>query len=361
MSRIKLNGELASYDGFALLQKSIDERLDQVEFDPTLSPIMATLGFEPKKVYDPKGVIDILGWVMDLEDVDEFGELPFVEDEIIGEKGYNTSRKGWKIGLSRRTTKWLENAKAGDTTLPDFVVRDINRLTTSAERLLQRSDKSKNFLITRTLTEGFTASSAFWPWSKAYTGEALFSDSHPFGDDGTGTALGTNDNLSTYALSKPALIEVIEQLRNQKDENGTRMNTADYVTLVIPRTLEKTARETLADGMSFVTGEASNSNVPNTFSWNGYNVELLILDTLDQPSITGQVGNATQWFVIDTKMARDTKAFKFLYLYDNIIEMYKDDTSKSSYIDIDIEMSADIFNYQVIVGSTGVDTHPDVV
>jgi hypothetical protein len=31
---------------------------------------------------------------MDLEDVDEFGELPFVEDEIIGEKGYNTSRKG---------------------------------------------------------------------------------------------------------------------------------------------------------------------------------------------------------------------------------------------------------------------------
>jgi hypothetical protein len=54
MSRIKLNGELASYDGFALLQKSIDERLDQVEFDPTLSPIMASLGFEPKKVFDPK-------------------------------------------------------------------------------------------------------------------------------------------------------------------------------------------------------------------------------------------------------------------------------------------------------------------
>jgi hypothetical protein len=48
-----------------------------------------------------------------------------------------------------------------DTTLPDFVVRDINRLTTSAERLLQRSDKSKNFLITRVLTEGFAISSSF--------------------------------------------------------------------------------------------------------------------------------------------------------------------------------------------------------
>jgi hypothetical protein len=151
---------------------------------------------------------------------------------------------------------------------------------------------------------------------------------------------------------------MIEQLRNQKDENGTRMNTADKVTLVIPRTLEKTAREVLADGMSFVTGEASNTNVPNTFAWNGYNVELLILDTLDQPSITGQVGNATQFFVIDTAMARDTRAFKFLYLYDNVIEMYKDDNSKSSYIDIDIEMSADIFNYQVVIGSTGAGAHP---
>lgn len=359
MSRIKLNGELASYDGFELLKKAVNERLDQVEFDPTLSPIMKELGFEPQKVVDPKGVIDILGWVLDLEDVDEFGELPFVEDEIIGEKGYNTSRKWNKIGMSRRTTKWLQNAKSGDTTLPDFVIRDINRLTTSAERLLQRSDKSKNFLITKVLTEGFSVSSAYWPGSKAYTGKALFATDHPYGDDGTGNPLGTNSNLSTYELSKPALLDMIEQLREMRDENGTRMNTASYVTLVIPRALERKAREVLADGMSFVSGEASNSNVPNTFSWNGYNVKLLILDTLDQPSVNGRIGNSKQFFVIDTEMAKNTKAFKFLYLYDNIIEMYSSDNNKSSYIDIDVEMSADIFNYQVIVGSTGVDRHPD--
>jgi len=139
-----------------------------------------------------------------------------------------------------------------------------------------------------------------------------------------------------------------------KDQNGTRMGVASEYTLLVPIALERTARETLANGMSFAGGtEASNSNVPNTFVWEGFRVKLEVLETLDQPSQAGQIGDSTQWFLLDAMKSKELGAFKFLYLYDIIIEFYKDDSSKTVFYDIDLEFSADHFNYQVIVGSTG--------
>jgi len=56
--------------------------------------------------------------------------------------------------MSRRTFQYLENAKASDNQLPDFVIKDIDSLTKSTERLVARAKKSKNFEMTKVLTEG---------------------------------------------------------------------------------------------------------------------------------------------------------------------------------------------------------------
>jgi len=223
MARVKIDGVLASHDGFKLLEKAVKDRVDEIKFDPTIDPIANTLGFEYMQVDDPSGKFDVLAGVLDLEEVDEFGNLPLIDDEIVGEKGYNTARKGGKRGMSRRTMQYLMNAKMSDTQLPDFVIRDIDKLTKSTERMVARADKSKNFEMTRIFTEGFsTELKDFWPWSPTIKAKPLFATDHPYGDD-NGTPLGTQSNLITHALSKPALIEAIELRRVMKDENGTRM------------------------------------------------------------------------------------------------------------------------------------------
>jgi len=84
---------LSSYDGFNLLTKEVKGRVDEISFDPTVDNIADALGFENVIVNDPKGTFDVFAGVLDLDEVDEFGNLPLIEDEIVGEKGYDTARK----------------------------------------------------------------------------------------------------------------------------------------------------------------------------------------------------------------------------------------------------------------------------
>ena len=353
MAQIKVDWVLSSYDGFNLLTKEVKDRVDEIKFDPTIDPVADTLGFENIQVNDPKGTFDVFAGVLDLAEVDEFGNLPLIEDDIVGAKGYDTARKWGKKGMSRRTFQYLENAKASDNQLPDFVIKDIDSLTKSTERLVARAKKSKNFEMTKVLTEGLkTTIKAFWPGSAGIDGKPLFATDHPVSL--TDSTLGIQSNKITGVLNKANLLIAIDLLRAMKDQNGTRMGVASEYTLLVPIALERTARETLANGMSFAGGtEASNSNVPNTFVWEGFRVKLEVLETLDQPSQAGQIGDSTQWFLLDAMKSKELGAFKFLYLYDIIIEFYKDDSSKTVFYDIDLEFSADHFNYQVIVGSTG--------
>lgn len=357
MSRVKINGTLASTQGFQLLKKNLEGRTDEAKFDPTKDPILSALGFEVRRVRNPEGKFDILAGVLDLRSIDEFDSIPMIEDEIVGEKGYNTSRYGGKRGLSKRTVEWLKAATEEDRELPDFVISDIEELTRSTQRLSQRAMKTKNFAATRVLTEGLkTTLTSFGAGSPTLKGKALFATDHPYGDDGTGAPLGTQSNKMTKKLTKEYLLEAIDLHRAMRDETGTRMGVASTYTLVIPRELERTAREILSNGLSFAGGEAANTNIPNTFIWDGFRVELMVLDTLNQPSTEyGTIGDDKQWFLINSEMSREMGAMKFIYLYDDTIEFYKSDDSKAVYYDIDLEFTADHFNYQVIVGSTGLD------
>lgn len=349
---IKIDGVLSSQDGFNLLTKEVKARVDEIKFDPTINENIAALGFDMFKVNDPKGTFDILAGVLDLDEVDEFGNLPLIEDEIVGEKGYDTVRRWGKRGMSRRTQKYLENAKAEDTQLPDFVIKDIDALTRDTERLVKRATKSKNFEMTRVLTEGLkTTVTAFGPGSAGLDGKPLFATDHPVSL--SDPSLGTQSNKITGVLNKANLLIAIDLLRAMKDQNGTRIGTPMGVTLAVPSELYRTALETVSGGFSFDgSAEAANTNVPNTFLWEGYKVKIVVLETLNQPTKKGVVGDATQWFVLDEQRVRELEMFKFIYIYDNIIEFYMDPTSKVVFYDIDLEFSADHFNYLGAVGST---------
>ena len=360
-SRIKFNWILSSYKGFQFLDKYLEGRLDEMKFDPTINPIMDGLGFESCRVKHPEGKFDVLAGVLDLEGVGEFDSLPLVEDEIIGKKGYNTERFGAKRGMSRRFTEWMKNATGSETDIPEFIESDIKELTDSTVRLMKRAQKTKNFMATRLFTEGLkNNTTSFGPWSQTIKGKALFATDHPYGEDEAGAPLGTQSNKLTYEISKPAILEAIELLREMKDENGTTMGQASDYTIVVPTQLSRKIRETLSDGFNFVGAEAGNDSIPNTFDWDGYRITILELPTLNQPSKKyGRVGDEKQWFLIDTATAREVGAFKFIWLYDSIMEFYKDDDSKATFYDIDLEFTAEHFNYQCVVGSTGVDAHPD--
>lgn len=254
--------------------------------------------------------------------------------------------------MSRRTAEYLMNATSQDSQLPAEVIKDIDRLTKSTERLIARAQKSKNFEMTRVLVDGLSAAPAteFGPGSAGLDGKKLFATDHPISF--TDPSLGTQSNKIDGVLNKANLLVAIELLRAMKDQNGTRLMTPKKVVLVVPSDLYRTALEITSNGLSFDGSEAANSNIPNTFVWEGYIVQVVVLETLNQPTKKGIIGDATQWFVIDPERVRDLEMFKFIYLYNNIIEFYKDNTSKTTFYDIDLEFSADHFNYLGAVGST---------
>lgn len=353
MADINLTGLVTSNLAFDLLKKEVKSRTDEIKFDPTLDPILDKLGFTVDKVDDPKGTVDILAGILDLEKIGELDDIPLIEDEIVGELGYNTQRYGGKKGISRRTHKWLTNATEGDKQLPDFVKRDIKSLTMSAERLVKRAEKTKNFEITRVLTEGLTSEvSAFGAGAVLMDGEKLFSENHSVSL--TDASLGVQPNKLDKALSTAALDEAFEMLRKMKDQNGTTMGVPIGGTLVIPSGLYKKAREILSGGLSFDGSEASNTNVDRVYDWEGYKLRLVVLNTLNQPSVEhGIIGDDKQWFLLDEERSRELGMLQFKYLYDNISDVEMDNASKVTFIDIDLEFTAQAYNYLGIIGSTG--------
>jgi hypothetical protein len=140
---------------------------------------------------------------------------------------------------------------------------------------------------------------------------------------------------------------------------GRKMKRANTYTLIVPSELEAAARKILNDWSKFaaaVDGTATTNDVTlSVFQWDGFRVELLVLDTLNQPkSDWTTLGSATQWFVLNKEAARDYEAFKYLVLYNEELGMYEDNATKVLFVDVDLSFNTDVYNYEVIVWSTGV-------
>jgi hypothetical protein len=147
--------------------------------------------------------------------------------------------------------------------------------------------------------------------------------------------------------------------RGMKDGNGTIVGfSARSYTLIVWPKLEKAARRILND-MAWAAAEVKDVEVANGVTVNIFTVEwfkinLMVLSTLGQPSVSGKVGTWDEWFLLNQEWSNEIEAFRFISGYDAIIDSYIDNKTKATYIDIDTYFTVDFFNPEVIIGSTWV-------
>ena len=91
-----------------------------------------------------------------------------------------------------------------------------------------------------------------------YDGKAIFANDHPnYGDIG-----GTQDNLTTGALTDANLKAAIILFRKQKDENGKKISSIPNK-LIVPQSLQFTAATILQSALQAGTGNNDKNVLPN--------------------------------------------------------------------------------------------------
>ena len=334
-----------------LIKAEILKIIDEQVFSAGLDPVADELGFVMEAVEIPNGEYTSMLWTHWLETIGEFDEFPIINKEQGYTKGYKLDRFGGKIAISKPLRKWIE-ASTSSSKLDPTTKTELTKLARDVQRLVNAVKITKNERISEILTKGFSVTNAYWPGSATPDGVALFSASHVIK-----STWATQSNLITWALSQAKLLEAIELLRTMKDGMGRKMKRANTYTLIVPSELEAAARKILNDWSKFaaaVDGTATTNDVTlSVFQWDGFRVELLVLDTLNQPkSDWTTLGSATQWFVLNKEAARDYEAFKYLVLYNEELGMYEDNATKVLFVDVDLSFNTDVYNYEVIVGST---------
>ena len=349
----KSQGIYSENEGAKLLTNHVAEIISENVFAAGLDPVAEELGYEMVSVEKYDGEFTSMLGAVGLQEVGEFDELPIINKEQGYSKGYRLKRYGGAVAISKPLRKWIE-ANATNPTVDPTIKSELNKLKNDVTELVDSVKITKNEVATEVFTKGFAITSDFWPWAPTPDGVALFSASHVIKSTGA-----TQSNLVTGALSQANLEAAIELLRNMKNGRGRSMKRAKVYQLIVSRNLEKTARKILNDGSNFASSDAgvalSNSITENVFTWDGFRIELVVLDTLVQPKEDGTVvGTATQWFLMNRELARQLGAFKFLTLYSEEMDMYEDKKTKVLYLDVDLSFTCDAYNYECVVGSTGV-------
>jgi len=155
-------------------------------------------------------------------------------------------------------------------------------------------------------------------------------------------------------LSQVNLEKALEKLRGMKDGLGTIVGfAAQSYTLIVGPKQEALARKILNDGSNFAAQvsdvQVNNDVTLSVFQWEGFKINLMVMPTLGQPSINGPVGTGNEWFLLNHELAAELEAFRFIPLYDAIIDSYMDNNNKVTYVDIDVSFTADFYNPEVVV------------
>ena len=67
-----------------------------------------------------------------------------------------------------------------------------------------------------------------------------------------------------------------------------------------------------------------------------------------------EVSNDAQWFLINSELARQIKAFRYFSLYEQEVTTWFDDDSGNFYVKLDMAFGVDHYQPECIVGNTGV-------
>jgi hypothetical protein len=265
--------------------------------------------------------------------------------------GYEKSSKLFKFGVDLAVTDefvaWLQSgetlAKADSS-----VKRMWDAFGNDTVAGIRSLDKSKSILMTSVLGFGGSALD-YGPGSAGGDGVALFSGSHPNG----GFAF---DNDDAVALAGPALLAAIKKMKAYKTETGEPMETAEVFTLVIPEALADTAMALMNSGgmvPGMYAGTGSNSNLVNTFFFQGFRVEVVINKRIGTSSfdvlknvngLTGNIGSDTAWYLLNKQGIKNVRGFQMWSMWDKRVKLWRDDKTDTSYVRINSYMNADSFN-----------------
>ena len=340
-------------EGAKLIRAELLKIVDEQIFEAGLDPVQEKLWYTLENVEIPDGMFTTMLGTNGLDEIGETDEFPVFWLEQGYEKGYRLKRFGNRIPITKPLRKWIE-ASAKSPKLDWSVKTELAKLARSTDRLVRAAKITRNELALEVLTKWFSVTAAYGAWSAYPDGQPLFSASHVIKSTGA-----TQSNLVSGALSQVKLEEAITALRNMKDGIWRNMKLASSYTLVVPVALEALARKILNDGSKFaaaVDGTAVNNDVTSSiFQWDGFRIELLVIDALNQPKKDWTtIWTATNWFVMNTQLVREMEALKTLVLFNEEMDMYEDKASKVMYVDIDLSLNNDFYNYECIVWSTWV-------
>lgn len=338
-------------EGAKLIRAEILKIVDEQVFSAWLEPVTDELWYTMETVEIPNGVFTSMLGTVWMDEIGEFDEFPIGNKEQWYEKGYKLSRFGKKVAISKSLRKWIE-ASTKSPKLDWTVKMELRKLSNDINQLINSVKITKAERATELFTKGFSKTAAYWPGSGTPDGVALFSASHVIK-----STWALQSNLISWALTQTTLENAITALRNMRDGMGRKMKRAKVYQLFVSSENEKNARRILNDGSNFAASvldtATTNDVTANVFQWDGFRIELVVLETLNQPKWDGTtVGSATMWFLMNREAARQLEAFKYIVLYNEEMDMYEDKPTKVVYVDMDLSFNVDAYNYEVVCGST---------
>lgn len=342
-------------EGQAILSPLIQEIANQTEAQVGLEAEASKFGFVVGDALTPKGEITAMVGPEPLTKIDEDGIAPLLSIMQGYTKTYTMDTYARKHKVTKVFLEWLKKG-AHMVGVDTSVAQELQTFKEAIERLVQGSLLTMNELIASTYTNGFSVTTAYGPGSASPDGKSLFASDHIVKKTG-----GTYTNIATGALSATTLASTIALYKSQvKTPNGYRVKTPDIFDLLVPRTLETTARSILNsanDQAGIYAGTGSNAALLNVFSFQGSKVRLTVLDMVGEPAMDGStIGGANanaMWFLVNMDYALKYKAFRIFRLWDNEITMFKNDETDALYTKISMHVGVDHYNPETLMGYPG--------
>ena len=266
-------------------------------------------------------------------------------------KTYSMDTYAIKHKVTKVFLEWLKKG-AHMVGVDTSVAAELSSFKEAIERMVMGSQLTMNELIARTYADGFSVTAAYGAGAASPDGLSLFNANHLVKKTG-----GVFTNVATGALSAVTLEATIELYKSQvKTPNGYRIKTPEIFDLLVPRTLETTARKILnatGDQAGIYAGTGSNANLLNVFSFQGSKVRLVVLDMLGEVGMDGSIiGGAsanTKWFLLNREYALRYKAFRIFRLWDNEITMFKNDETDALFTKISTHVGVEHFNPESVM------------
>jgi len=320
----------------------INQRIAESGYDDEFMKV----GYVNEKVFTKDGTITSMIGPEALKEIVEGATAPLINKEQGYEKGFRVKLYARKMVVSKLLSKWImknETLASADNS----VQAEIRKLMEDVTFLADGAKLTLNNQGIGVLADGFSITNAYGAGSASPDGVALFSTSHIVKKDGT-----TYSNLETGALTATTLEAAIQKHKvTIKMGNGRRVRTADVYQLLVPRALETAARKILVAGGQ-LAGTYDPTNI-TIFDFQGSKIELIVSDVLGQTDDNGGlVGSDTNWFVINSSLARQIKAFRVFELYGQEVTTWYDDDTGNYYIKLDMAFGVDHYQPEVVVGST---------